>query len=307
MKPLSGLVRVLLLFSPLLACATLKAAPDEGVIGAKRSKVYHSYPKDCSSAKRIGAGNRVRFSSAEEAEKAGRRLCKQCAKLQLKSQRSREKTDGEGRDTDARKRRGDGPDHPPSPADDMRPAAAFPEFVRVTETLVGGTLVLDNGEKATLLGVVCPGRKQPHAKDAVRFITEQTRGRTVRIAYDASPCLVRRHDELGRLLVYVTPESNGRDLGGELIFQGYAWLDREVNFGRRAEYGRHEEEAWRSGRGIWKKTEDSVEEEVVTGRHARHYHRPKCPHTPHMSGHVKMTLSEAKSRRLVPCSEYRRK
>ncbi|MCG8409381.1 MAG: thermonuclease family protein [Phycisphaerales bacterium] len=299
MKPLSGLIRVLLLLPLLVTCAAFTVQGEE-VIGAKRSKVYHTHSRQCSAAKRIGAGNRISFTSAEEAERSGRRLCRRCAKLEEKAQEAGESED------EKPTRKGKLRPQPKRPLEDEGRRTVFPEFARVTDVLIGGTLVLDNGEKAVLLGVSCPGRRQPNAKDLVRFITEQTRGRTVRVSHDTSPCQTLLHDDLGRLQVYVTPEPNGRDLGSELIFQGYAWLDRRVNFDRRADYGRREEEAWRAGRGIWEKKEGASDnEEVVTGRHARHYHGPKCSHVAHLSGIVKTTLREAKERRLTPCSDYR--
>ena len=107
--------------------------------------------------------------------------------------------------------------------------------------------------------------------------------------------------------LHVTPDPDGRDLAGELIFQGYGWLDRDANFRRRAEYLRLEEIAWRTPRGIWRKLESPAgESKVVTGRHASEYHRPKCIHARHLSDVMDMSLNEAKSRRLVPCSEFRR-
>jgi hypothetical protein len=165
---------------------------------------------------------------------------------------------------------------------------------------------LDVGEKVRLLGVVCPGEGQPYAEDAVRFIKEQTQGRRVRMARDVSPGPIGHRDTLGRLLVYMKPEPDGRDLGAELIFQGYAWLDREARFQRRAEYARREEEAWRAGRGIWKPSKGAAgKRKVVTGRHAQYYHDAKCPHASHLAGKITLTLNEARSRRLPPCAHYR--
>ncbi|MBK8271010.1 MAG: thermonuclease family protein [Planctomycetes bacterium] len=129
------------------------------------------------------------------------------------------------------------------------------------------------------------------------------------LAVESSACRSDRRDALGRLLVYATPEPNGRDLGGELIFQGYAWADRDVPFVRYEEYVRYEEDAWRAGRGIWQRGEklESGSESVVTGRHAHCYHSPGCQHAKYMANVMTLTLSDARARRLVPCSEFRGK
>ncbi len=118
--------------------------------------------------------------------------------------------------------------------------------------------------------------------------------------------MTRQRDELGRLLVYLSPEPDGRDLGAELLFQGYAWLDRQSAFERRREYVNREEEAWRSGRGIWQPLGSPAgERKVVSGRFAENYHDPKCPHVAHHSGKITLTVNEAKARRLTPCSYFR--
>jgi len=277
----------------------------EEVIGAKSSKVYHLYPDECSTAKRINPENVIRFASAAEAERSGRRLCKTCETIRAK------RLAGVG----AKEPRQ--PEAPPDPKSEKRgrqpPASQpgldrdsgeldLPPMARVTGVLPGGTLELDIGEKVRLIGVACPAEGQALAEDAVRFLSEQTRGRTVRLSLDAADGSAAKRDSLGRLLVYVTPQPDGRDLGGEIIFQGYAWVDREVRFDRRAEYFRHEEEAWRDHRGIWKPlTGEAGKREVVTGRFAHHYHDPKCPHVRHLTGVIRMSVNEAKSRRLPPC------
>ena len=184
--------------------------------------------------------------------------------------------------------------------------AVLPELARVSAVLTGGTLVLDNGDKATMLGVVCPESGQPRAKATVKWIREQTDGLTVELVHDSLPGGVRRRDSLGRRLVYVTLGPQGRDLGAELLGKGYGWLDRRAHFHRRGAYILGETEAWQKERGIWKRRAGpSGQEEVVTGRHAWAYHRPGCSHLQHLVGLLRMTLNEAKERRLVPCGQYR--
>ncbi len=296
-------VATVLLATSALAIATLLGE----VIGAKNSKVYHLYPEECGTAKRINAENIIRFASADEAERAGRRLCKACETLRAK----RELNDGKLTGEPARSnKKGENSSHPPPASQPFTggvpSGSGVPQFARVTAVLPGGTVELDIGEKVRLFGVACPAEGQALANETVRFIDEQTRGRTVRLSQDPEAADAAPRDSLGRLAVYLTPQPDGRDLGGELIFQGFAWVDREARFDRRAEYARHEEAAWRDHRGIWKPLSgEAGKREVVTGRFAPYYHDAKCPHVPHLTGVVKMTVNEAKNRRLLPCPLYR--
>ena len=309
---MAGPALLVLLLGSLAASPAAAAA----VIGAKNSKVYHTHADECPAAKRISLDNIVRFASVDEAEKSGRRLCKTCAKIEDGAQRSNAREDpGKGKsggglgDSSKKKgteREGGGggageqhPDGAPSEPDSL------PEFVRITDVLPGGTMELDNGEKAALLGIICPHEGQAQADDAMRFIKEQTQGRRVKLSRDAQAGSAGFHDSLGRLLGYVMPEPDGRDLGAELLFQGYAWIDRDARFERRSEYLRREEEAWHAERGIWKPLEgEAGKTQVVTGRHAQYYHAPDCPHAAHLTGRITLTINEAKARRLPPCSLY---
>ncbi|HVP13388.1 MAG TPA: thermonuclease family protein [Phycisphaerae bacterium] len=292
-----------------LACFAAGAAFVEDIIGSKSGKVYHLYPTECATARKINPENMVRFSSAAQAEGAGRHLCKTCEKIRAKrlAEQAGGKSDPKsGHTGGARPGRDKPTPTTQTAAADPVDTPVVPQFARVTAVLPGGTLDLDVGEKVRLLGVVCPSDGQPLAKEAVRFVEEQTRGRTVRLSLDSSAGPLGHRDALGRLAVYLAPQPDGRDLGGELIFQGYAWFDREARFDRQSEYARREEEAWRDQRGIWKPLEaDAGKIEVVTGRFATSYHDPKCPHVSLLAGKISMTLNEAKSRRLPPCPLYK--
>lgn len=307
-----GTALVVLLALVLLATSAPALAALVGeVIGAKNSKVYHLYPEECGTARRINAENVIRFASADEAERAGRRLCKTCETLRAK----RQLDGGDGKPGGEPVRPGEKRENRSRPPLTTQPTTAgvpftsdVPQFARVTAVLSGGTVELDIGEKVRLIGVACPAEGQALADEAVRSIHEQTRGRTVRLSQDSAVGNAAPRDSLGRLAVYLTPQPDGRDLGGELIFQGFAWLDREARFDRRAEYARHEEAAWQDHRGIWKPLPgEAGRREVVTGRFAPHYHDPRCPHVAHLTGVVKMTVNEAKNRRLPPCPLYRGK
>jgi len=309
----SGLLRGTRLVPILLLLITSATAISAGFLGgvvaAKSSKVYHTHPQECSAARRINPDNLIHFASAEEAEASGRRLCKTCADLDRRINEGGPSRPPPGRPSGrkpADSRGGEPPPREEQTEDAEGTAGVLPEYAGVAEVLPGGTIELDTGEKAALCGVVCPAAGQPGAEDAVRFIREQTAGRRVRLVADRMPGGPRPRDSLGRLVVYLAAEPDGRDLGGELLFQGYAWLDRQIPFERRKEYVMREEEAWRGGRGIWRPlTGPAGERQVVTGRFAENYHDPRCPHVVHLVGKITLTVNEAKARRLTPCCHFR--
>jgi endonuclease YncB( thermonuclease family) len=295
---------VFVVCTALVVTAASRTLADE-VIGAKRSKVYHTHPSECGAARNINPENRIKFASIEEAEKAGRRLCKRCVSLDLRGageeaesqpaaelENRRKEKPPEGHERSVQRLTGE-------------VVAALPEIARISRVHLGGTIELDTGEKVRLLGVVWPVRGQPLAEEAAAFVKEQTDKHRVRMTHDAADEPAGRRDALGRLLVYMTPQPDGRDLGGELLFRGYVWLDRESLGGRHPEYARRLEEAWRAGRGVWRQLDGAAgESKVVTGRHAHHYHDLNCPHVQHLTGELIITLNEAKSRRLPPCPRY---
>ncbi len=318
LRALTG--KVLRLVGPIVLLSIVtatEASAQEGqqqVIGTKRGKVYHIYPDDCASARRIRLDHRVVFESEEAARRAGRRLCRRCEQLRekyLEAAQTASRDDDSGQRT---KPEYDDPHRPESGGrDDQRddgrsstpPASAAPMYATVKSVGPDGTIELDIGEKVCLAGVVCPPDGRPLAEDAVRFIIEQSRGRRVRVTLPAPLEAPGSRDVFGRLRAYLVPDDGGRDLGGELIFQGYAWVCRDRPCDRHAEYTRREEEAWRAQRGIWKPLDgEAGRQEVVTGRHARYYFAPDSPHAARLNGAFSLTVNEAKSRRLPPYPEY---
>lgn len=301
----------------LLLCVAAPATAQE-VVGAKNSKVYHLYPDECGSGKRIRPENAVRFASPEEAERAGRRLCKSCETLRLKKERGpaprqpekpgpQEPAESEPpqatREQTGDRRSLEGAGH--GTIEIERPPVP-PIFANVTAVLSGGTIELDVGEKVVLAGIVCPTEGQPLAEEARLYVAEQVAGRRVQVRADRLAGDERGRDWLGRLPGYVMADPDGRDLGSELLFKGYAWLDRSGRCERMREYVLREEEAWRAKRGIWKPLDgEAGRREVVIGRGAHHYHDPRCPHVPHLSGRITVTVNEAKERRLPPCPLFR--
>lgn len=305
--PGTRLVPVLLLLT--ISATAISAGFLGGVVATKGSKVYHTHPQECPAARRINPDNLIHFASAEEAEASGRRLCKTCADLDRRISeggQSRPPSERSPKRKPADSRGGEPERREEQVEDEAGLAGVLPEYAGVAAVLPGGTIELDTGEKAALCGVVCPAAGQPCAEEAVRFIREQTAGRRVRLVADRTPGGARPRDSLGRLVVYLAAEPDGRDLGAELLFQGYAWLDRQIPFERRREYVMREEEAWRGGRGIWQPLAGPAgERQVVTGRFAENYHDPRCPHVAHLAGKITLTVNEAKARRLTPCSHFR--
>ncbi|HPF38256.1 MAG TPA: thermonuclease family protein [Phycisphaerae bacterium] len=285
----------------------------ETIIGTTSGKVYHNHPDTCGSAKRIQPDNTRRFASKEEAEREGRRQCRTCARLDEKAK------EDPPEDAPTKRRSSSGEVGatrvaPPS-AGPVRvvsdPSAEaptrLPQFAHATRVLDGGTIELDVGDKVCLLGIVTPLRNQPAARDALRFIREQTQGRLLRLTMFSFVGRGADRDALGRWIASVEPEG-GRDLAGELLFNGYAWLDRGAASARSDEYARLEEAAWSAHRGVWRALSGPDGERiVVTGRGATEYHDQKCEHVPHLTDPLKLKVNEARSRRLAPCRRYRAK
>ncbi|HKQ46603.1 MAG TPA: thermonuclease family protein [Phycisphaerae bacterium] len=296
LKRLSWLVALGMIVVP-----TVRAEAD-GVVGAKKGKVYHTHPDDCSAAKNINDDNIVRWASESEAKKEGRRLCKSCAKLDERA-----------------KKKAAGPSDTERPANSRRPSAAESEEpenvdnsggsliqVRVKKVLTGGTVLLDNGDKARLFGIAAPQSGQSLADETIRFIEKRVKGRTLQLIPVEDREAKPRRDRLGRTLAYIAISSGDSDLGGALVNEGLAAVDRSIEFERLDDYLKHEDDAAWAGRGIWKKL-DGPEgaAEVVTGKHTHEYHAADCPHVEHLIEPATVTVNEAKSRRLRPCEYYR--
>lgn len=296
-------------FALISSIAIPAIATGEAVIGTTSGKVYHNHPEACASARRIRDDRLTRFASRAEAEAAGRRQCRTCERLDEKGARPPESAPPEKPRVEVEPREAD-KDLPPPPGGDIieQQSPRIAGVVRATAVLDAGTLTFDTGDRAFLAGVIVPSRTQPMARDAQRFIVEQTRDRLLRATVMTSPCAVEGRDALGRWCVAVSPQPGGRDLAGELLFQGYAWLDRSSASTRSAEYARLEEAAWRARRGIWSELkDDAAKRQVTTGRGAWEYHDERCDHVAHLTEARTMPLNEARARRLVPCCHYRAK
>jgi endonuclease YncB( thermonuclease family) len=269
----------------------------DGVVGTKRSKVYHTHPDDCSAAKNINEDNIVRFGSEEEARKGGRRLCKSCVKLDERLKRKSADKPEAKRQTKTKSPNDDDADQ--SNGEEAPALTAID--ARVKKVLTGGTLLLENGDKVRLFGIVAPQAGQALADEAVRFIEKQTKGRKIKLVAEKQT----RRDQLGRMIMCMSLGSGDNDLGGALIAEGLAAVDRSIESDQLDDYLKREDDAAWAGRGIWKKL-DGPEgaAKVVTGKHTHEYHAADCPHVVHLIDPATISVNEAKGRRLYPCEYF---
>jgi len=284
----------------LLCLAPTSRAHADEVVGAKDGKVYHTRA-DCLSLRKIAVENRVAFKSVTEAEAEGRRHCKMCERLAEKAARSTEQPPA----TKSAEKK------PPPQVQTTKPAEPAPrsdaaQTVRVKKVLPGGTLQLDNGERITFAGACLPQAGQDPAEEATSFIQERVKGRKLLFSTIRADEQSAVRDSFGRIPGRLKPDPQKPDLGGELIKNGLAWVDREARMEVVADYIALEDEAWQKGRGIWKRLDgESGRAQVVAGRYALHYHPVGCPHVAHLTEPSTITVNEAKARRLTPCENYR--
>jgi len=281
-------------------------------IGTQKSKIYHTQPLRCGSAKRIQGDNRVVFKDAKEAERAGRRQCKRCAQLDAKEDKANADQEqrplmGGGRPAPRRNTNGRKEGIVPPPTD-VSPDVGLPRMVRIKKILPAGTLELESGKRVCFDGVIVPNENQPHAFDARDAIQHESQGRLMRMVQDSHRGVPAGRDGLGRWRVRLAADDGGRDLAGELVYAGYAWLDRSRWTNRWDELSRLEENAWRAGRGIWQQLDGPAGQmKVVTGRGAIAYHEARCDHVKLLTEPREIELNEARARRLVPCEHFRAK
>lgn len=296
-----------------LATLPLAVLAGEGACyGSKDSKVYHA-DAACPSGKKIIAENRIAFKSAADAEEQGRRLCRTCER-RIAAGKAREAKDAPvppppANDESANeKKSGRGKNAASQPSNPKPPVARIDpsRVMAVKRVLPGGALLLDDGDKVRLLGVCCPEDRQPMAAEAVAHIEKLVKSRKCEQSWDGFASRPELRNENGQLLLYVAAGPNRIDLGGELIEQGLAWVDRDRVCTKTEDYIAREHLAWSEGRGIWRRLDGVAgQARVLIGQYARHYHPVDCPHEVHLNEPSEITVNEAKARRLVPCCFYR--
>ncbi len=284
------------------AVAQTDPPPKHKIIATKSSKVFHDRP--CSFTKRINQAKAVRFESVEAAEKSGRRRCRFCERLAERGETEAE-ADPPAKPP-SKPRRPEPGSSPPPPAGSPETAPSKAVAARIKDVLPGGTLVRDDGERLRLVGVLCPERGQALADEAVRLIQRHTRRRTVNVVLFVDAAGHPRRDPLGRLLAEIRIESKGEDLAALLVEKGLAWLDPRFRSERRMDYRLIEDAAVWAERGIWARLDgDAGRRPVIVGKHAPHFHAPDCFHVPHLTDTKRITINQAKDKRLTPCRLFR--
>ncbi len=109
---------------------------------------------------------------------------------------------------------------------------------KVVEVTEGNILVLDNGSKVKLIGVGT-------GVQAGLFIRKWVEGKEVKLRYDQE-----KMKKNGQLLAYVyLPD--GRFLNAEIIKQGYASINKEMDFKYIEVFEHYQREAKEKKRGMW--------------------------------------------------------
>ncbi len=142
-----------------------------------------------------------------------------------------------------------------SPYLTKNPTASSKTLYLCTYVIDGDTIVvLMNGkkEKVRLIGVDAPEKKNPYTKEehfgkeSAAFVKEITEYKKVRLKYGR-----QMRDKYGRILAYVYFE-DGTFLNAEIIRQGYGKAYRRFAFKYMDNFKKHELEAKKNKRGLWK-------------------------------------------------------
>jgi micrococcal nuclease len=198
---------------------------------SQESNKYH-YPT-CLWAQKIKHSNLIKFSSPEEALKAGYIPCKVC------NPPTTSKSGTEERKTNY-----------PSPPETIGTTKIYCSYVIDGDSIV----VKINGqeEKVRLIGVNTPELDHPEkqisdlAKKAKMFTKKMVEGKEVILEFDQ-----QRRDEYERLLAYVYL-LDGTFLNAEIIKQGYGYTYTKFPFKYLEEFRQFEKKAKNNKRGLWK-------------------------------------------------------
>ncbi len=148
---------------------------------------------------------------------------------------------------------------------------------RVERVVDGDTVILARLGRTRLIGVDSPETVRPgypverFGRQASEFARRTLLGQNVRLEFDRE-----RRDAHGRSLAYLyLPD--GRCFDRELIRQGFAFAYTLYPFKYRLEYLRLEDEARRTGVGMWAAVPPSIRNGVLHGnRRSHYYHSANC-------------------------------
>jgi len=130
------------------------------------------------------------------------------------------------------------------------------ELRTVKQVIDGDTILLENGEVVSLIGVDAPEIK--HAtkagaemgKESAAFVRKLVEGKRVRLEFD--PANANHKDNRKRTLAYVFLE-DGTFLNAEIIKHGYGFTFPGFVHKYQSEFRRLEREARENKRGLWGK------------------------------------------------------
>src|SRR5438093_959054 len=130
------------------------------------------------------------------------------------------------------------------------------ELRTVKQVIDGDTILLENGEVVSLIGVDAPEIK--HAtkagaemgKESAAFVRKLVEGKRVRLEFD--PANANHKDNRKRTLAYVFLE-DGTFLNAEIIKHGYGFTIPGFVHKYQSEFRRLEREARENKRGLWGK------------------------------------------------------
>ena len=130
------------------------------------------------------------------------------------------------------------------------------ELRTVKQVIDGDTVLLENGEVVSLIGVDAPEIK--HAtkagaemgKESAAFVRKLVEGKRVRLEFD--PANANHKDNRKRTLAYVFLE-DGTFLNAEIIKHGYGFTFPGFVHKYQSEFRRLEREARENKRGLWGK------------------------------------------------------
>jgi micrococcal nuclease len=130
------------------------------------------------------------------------------------------------------------------------------ELRTVTQVLDGDTILLENGERVSLIGVDAPEIKyttkavSAMGKEAAAFARKLVEGKRVRLEFDASNTIRNHKDNRKRTLAYIFLE-DGTFLNAQIVKHGYGFTIPGLVHKYQSEFRRLEQEAKENKRGLW--------------------------------------------------------
>jgi micrococcal nuclease len=137
-----------------------------------------------------------------------------------------------------------------------RSAAHGVELRTVTQVLDGDTILLENGERVSLIGVDAPEIKyttkavSAMGKEAAAFARKLVEGKRVRLEFDPSNTIRNHKDNRKRTLAYIFLE-DGTFLNAQIVKHGYGFTIPGFVHKYQSEFRRLEQEAKENKRGLW--------------------------------------------------------